>query len=319
MFLDDEFFSEETNPAIEAANELENIGYEVKRTDKMSEVIDTFYKSYYDLYILDIDMGKVEDENMKDENGASVGKILRQLSTISKIIVFSARGDVNDWFISANYHFDGYVYKKEDEASQSGIKALIEMVNGKIGIEKKLEFSLKEKTRDKLVYYTVSDNDYIKDNEVNSLISNFGHKTRKFEYIEDIIDELDKKTEKPESIVIVKNELHYDEDYLEVFKKLFSFQPEPQVIFAFKVNSQDRDLVIRLINENPFKLLNIKNNIKVELENSIKDANIWYGRDEIFELPTDKEIVRFPLSDKEIDEITKDDRDFYYENEEEDE
>jgi len=314
MFLDDEIFLKDNNPAIQAADLLEENGYLVERTDKMSNVINSFYKDYYDLYILDIDMGKVEDD-MIDENGTTVGRILRQLSTRSKIIIFSARGDVNHWFISANYHFDGYVYKSENQENESGINALLNMVNKVIDIKDDV-ISFEHKERDKLIYYYYTENNYIREEELIDFIDNMEYSVKKFEYVSDISDALKDKKDTPETVLVIGNEFDNDEDVKFAFSELFSFQNTPQVVLALSADDRDRDLIIHLINQKPFRLFNLKSNIKENLEEAIKLASIWYGKNEIFELPDDNEIIRFPLSDEDIAEITKN-NDCCYEEEDE--
>ena len=115
LFLDDEIFSDEEpyNPAIIARHELEDAGYNVDVTDKMSIVIESFYQKYYHLYILDIDMGKVSDSF--DGNGTAVGEILKRMSSISNIVIYSARGKLNDWLKAANLHFNYYLHKEKGE------------------------------------------------------------------------------------------------------------------------------------------------------------------------------------------------------------
>ena len=76
LFLDDEIFENYDNPATMAKEEIEDAGYSIDVTNKMSEVINAYHKKYYHLYLLDIDMGK-------DETNISYQDILKNASVIT--------------------------------------------------------------------------------------------------------------------------------------------------------------------------------------------------------------------------------------------
>ncbi len=102
--MDDEIFSDDMNPSIQAAQRLKEDGHWVDVTDRMSEVLAGIQKKYYDVYVLDIDMSYVKDD-IENERGSSIGRVLRQCSSLTNIVVFSARGEIPDWFTQLTITF----------------------------------------------------------------------------------------------------------------------------------------------------------------------------------------------------------------------
>lgn len=302
LFMDDEIYKEESNPAIKGSKALKELGYIVKETDKMSEVLDSYYKEYHDIYVLDIDMSGVEDI---DGNGTKIGEVLRRLNSISKIVMFSARGTIDDWFAAANYHFQAYVHKRDH-----GVEKLIQKIGEAKDLDQSVNFSLEqyEPGNKVLLYYRENPNlglDKVS-KVIKAQIKN--PEITQTESLDDTLKILENLN--PALIVFVHDMFTNDKETFETLEKILSVQPQPNAIFL--LNGTDRAIgsILEIVNLRPFRLLNTnKPNIEEQFSQSIQDALTWYGKQEIFEFPNkeaEEGLVRYPLTPEEID-LIKDD------------
>jgi CheY-like chemotaxis protein len=307
LFLDDEIYAEKSggaiNPAIIAQKALLAEGYSVDVTDKMSDVIDSYYKKYYHLYLLDIDMGKVADTF--DGNGAVVGETLRRLSSISNVIVYSARGKVNDWILAANYHFYAYVHKdwKESKLLEVVNKLFQEVQENAPSLP---DFPDKENSGKSLVYYETCQ---IPLETINSKLNDV--------ILCATLDEMIEKTdaEKPNLMLIALPKfpgITKIEAFLEKIKTLAMRQPSPNLIIAIEASKQD-EVLLKLVNLHPFRLLNINSPaIETELTEAIEKALFWYNDQEVFDFPDASRVARKPITPDEIASM-RDSDDYEYE------
>ena len=299
LFLDDEIYAEDENPAIIAQEELEAAGYDVEVTDKMSDVIDAYYKQYHHLYLLDIDMGKVED--VFEGNGATVGEILRRLSSISNVVVYSARGQVKDWLKAANYHFYHYVHKKwgGEEELLSIVDDVFESVQTmpiQVPVLNKPEYS------DSVVMYYEDcqiDLKYFQD-KFDTLI------------VADSLSSLTEmaKEKNPKLVLIVlpnvPENLSKRKTFEDQLPKVMEVQPMPNVIICIETSKQGKQL-LKIVNSHPFRIVDIESvNFEIEFQEAAEKAIFWYGEEEIYELPDETQIIRKPMSEQEVADLRKD-------------
>ena len=106
-----------------AVEGLEDAGFEVTVVSQMSAATSAFYERYFHVFVLDVDMSLVQD--VQEGSGTDLGRFLRSLDASANVIVFSARGEVSDWFAAANHHLLGYVDKGEPDA----IAKLVELAS----------------------------------------------------------------------------------------------------------------------------------------------------------------------------------------------
>ncbi|WP_027340242.1 response regulator [Halonatronum saccharophilum] len=278
LFMDDEI--DITGQAKLGYQNLIDSGYQVDKSDKISEVIDGFDDNFYHLYILDIDMQKVDD--VIKGTGMTVGETLKRLSSISEILIFSALGNVEDWFEAANYGFRGYVHKQE------GIERLLEKIDEfRQNYQLDDTFSLridKPKEDKALLYYKGGDKVLEKDRIVDLL------KTKGIKEV-DKVSKLSKALEKvkKEDYKIIlffadtfPNRGRVYEPLMEVAK----LSPSPHIIIGVYGDERSRNDIIPLVNLRPFRLLNLGwANLMTRLEEGVEDALTWYGRREILDLP----------------------------------
>lgn len=310
LFLDDEIFSKEEpdNPAILAMEELEENGYNVQVTDKMSEVLDAYYKNYYHLYILDIDMGKVDD--IFEGNGATVGELLRRMSSISNVVVYSARGKVNDWLKAANFHFNEYVHKEQGEL---GLLAAVDKV-----FEQSAQKNIKIPTFNKVQHdgFAVAcyEDCVISKEFIEKKINNL-----KFLDLNEIVDCL--QTQKPNLVLLVFPNMpgiDYIDDFLIRINEITKHQPTPNVVIC--VNASDDKRIIELVNARPFRILNLESaTFEDEFNNAVHNALFWYGEEEIFDFPEESQLIRKPMTTSEIESLKPDEWKYdYWEDEDSD-
>ena len=310
LFLDDEMFSKEDpeNPAIIAKEKLEAAGYTIEVTDKMSEVIDAYYKNYFHLYILDIDMGKVED-TFKG-NGVDIGEILCRMTSISNVVVYSARGKVKDWLKAANFHFYNYVHKEEGEEK---LLAIVDEVFEYTQKHKIVIPTFKNSKHDNsvLVYYE-------KCQMPLETIKQYIEEPVIFDSLEEMAKTAEVKT--PKLILVILQTLPGLSKLLAFeknLKKITALQPNPNVIVCIEASKEDKQL-LRVVNARPFRMLNIDSPVfENEFKKAIDDALFWFGENEIFDFPNEEQMVRMPMSEEEIAALRPDD--WKYEEWEDDE
>lgn len=119
LLMDDEIASADVVEMTVKA--LQQTGFDVDTTARMSEAMEAFYQRYYRVFVLDIDMSFVAD--VQEGDGSLVARFLRTLDSDTKVIFFSARGQIQHWFAAANYHVFGYIHKNASRA----IERLVEM------------------------------------------------------------------------------------------------------------------------------------------------------------------------------------------------
>lgn len=128
LLMDDEIASADiVRLAIEA---LEQDGCEVSPVARMSEAMDAFYDRFYKVFVLDIDMSQLAD--IQDGDGTDVARFLQALDRDTRVIVFSARGDVHHWFAAANAHVYGYVFKNEENPVEHLVQVVREAAQAPI-------------------------------------------------------------------------------------------------------------------------------------------------------------------------------------------
>lgn len=296
LFLDDEIYDNKSNPAIFARETLEDAGYAVDVTDKMSDVIDAYYKKFYHLYLLDIDMGRVNDIFVG--NGATVGMVLRRLSSISKVVVYSARGMVKDWLLAANYHFYSYIHKDEGE------EKLLDVVN-------KIFTAVKEDIiqMPSLQKHEHSDSVLLYGKEVHGVFESLGkkYKVKELDNLAELVSQIEDR--KPALAVVALSQLPKSQSELVKFREsiqpIMALQPEPHVLVCLDA-SKDNRIILEIVNMHPFRLLNLQSpSFENELQEAAEKGVLWFGEDEIFELPEEDKIVRRPMTEKEITDLRK--------------
>jgi len=301
LFLDDEIYDEKSNPAVFARETLQDAGYAVDVTDKMSDVIDAYYKRYYHLYLLDIDMGKVKDEFVG--NGATVGEVLRRLSSISNVVVYSARGTVNDWLTAANYHFNSYVHKDEgEEKLLAVVDEIFETVKTRVTQLPSLQ---KREHTDEVVIYGGK--------EISGALESLRkmHTVAELDSLEELAARI--KEQKPAVAVLVLSQLPQSQaemaKFTENLKMVMALQSTPHVMVCLDAIRNNPN-ILKIVNTRPFRILNLHSPVfEREFLEAVEKAVLWFGEDEIYEFPEAGKIIRKPMTEREIADLRKEDWD----------
>ncbi len=112
LLMDDE--TETADIVRLAIQRLRQEGFDVVTVERMSEAMNEFYRRYRRVYVLDIDMSRVED--VQEGDGGDVGRFLKGLDRSCPVVIFSARGEVRHWFASANFQVAAYIHKNDEDA-----------------------------------------------------------------------------------------------------------------------------------------------------------------------------------------------------------
>lgn len=273
LFMDDEINNPEAYIVHQAIAALENEGYSLFKSDSLLKNEELWAAPVKDIFILDIDMN---DENTR---GSDIASKYRALYNDCKIIMFSARGNIEDWFEVANRHVFGYV----DKNSTDPVEKLIRMV-------------------EKAVEYPASGSQLparqIQDEKKVLIADDIYSPSLTKEKIEAILD----RTEYTPVFcnLLAMPELLADNEYtaacipgppgstkpsvVEPIAKICSLQPSPQVIIGVQGTIENRGFIIDCINWQPFRLLDLKKSeVEKRFEQAISEAVTNYGRQEIFE------------------------------------
>ena len=314
LFLDDEIEDPRENPATIAYQALIDEGFTVKKTSKMSEAIDWYYKAYFDLYILDMDMSMSETKDTFEGNGATVGETLRRLSTMTNVIVYSARGTIKDWITTANYHFTRYVHKDETETALTKVVNEIFMGNETTHPKASSLLSPKSSTPQQTLILCQKGCLLQKEN-LESLVPN----SVWVDNLEDMLKSFSKDSFGCAMIFLSRLPgITRIEDFLTELKTIMSFQPKPHIIFGIPLPRLDKQ-ILKVINLNPFRIMNLESPaIMSELKEAIVSARKFFNTDEIFKIPdTQLERFRNQISEEELAIIREDFADESLDDEEE--
>lgn len=321
IFMDDEIFEENSVPK-QAHERLVKNGFNVKALEKMSDVLSLYNKEFFNLYILDIDMSTIEDE--LNGKGTSVGEVLKMLSSLSNVVIFSARGVTDDMITAANYHFYRYV-EKDNMYADGGIEALCQAAEELFTAPQtsKIEFNIEKPENNNVLFY-YKENDYFSQKEIVTELE------KKFDTVDTVSKLSEAITMKKEkdytAIVLVSKEFPNRETIISQIKELNQGKEKLIIAVYSSASDDDKRYVIPLVNLNPFRILNLRQENKKETLNDYLDkAIMWYGRGEIFDFPEEDNkfydvVKNSELSEEEIDSLIDDEDNLYdYETEDEDE
>ncbi len=297
LFMDDEI----DNPGLaqDAYKKLLEQGYQVDKTNKMSTVLNSFEKEFYHLYILDIDMQKVEDSI--EGTGFSVGDRLKKLSSMAKVLMFSALGTVNEWFESVNYNFDGYIHK------QDGLSALVdrvEEIRKNYSLKQGFSFDVEQPEEKKaLLYYNQGEQTPAQEKLVETLKENG---VQEVEVVNKLAQLLDKKEKQEYSLILlVADKFTTHPKLLKRLEEVFALEPKPHVITIVYGDDRYINSILALVNFGPFRLLNSDwTNLQTRLVKAVKSALELYGQERSIDISED-ESIEYPVDKAELEQFSR--------------
>lgn len=278
LFMDDEPHSESVEIAV---SRLEEEGYEVDLVQSMSEAIEAYYQKYYEIFILDIDMSHVQDNQEGD--GVQVLKHFVALHNKTRVILFSGAGTVEHWFAAANAHCYAYIAKDEPDYTEKLVQWVSQGIAGQSLREP--EIVSKADCTARLLCYCEQEvwKDIVRQKISSALGADWEIIYK--DSLEDVQDSLKENSHDFGLVLLVKEIFELWPEDKEQIQDIFSYGPKPQVITACRggKESELRSSILFLANNHPFRMINIDEvNWSEKLEDNLKQAVLWYGRREIF-------------------------------------
>ncbi len=273
LFMDDQISDNTALVVSEAVKALEEKGWNVTTTDRMSESIDAFYHKFYDVFVLDIDMAKVKD--IIEGRGSKVAQVYRALDNGCAVIMYSAAGTVEDWFYLANCHVYGYVFKNEHNA----VNKLVTMVE-RAARELQADLTLPE-PRQQGPVLLVNETGGALDTE---LLIQSVKQAGEFEPVccalSDVAEHIGQ--DDPAAVVVLADTFDTRPTTVACIDRICATQPRPHVILGCRGRDENRASILNLLNARPLRLININSvDVPGQVTEAIKAAARWYGGREV--------------------------------------
>lgn len=269
LFMDDESGANIVHDAIKS---LKDTGYTVIPCETMERALNEFYESpIKSIFILDIDMGDETDR------GSGIAKRYRSLDNQCKVIMFSARGEVEDWFEVANRHVYGYVDKNGNDPINLLLK-LVEQAVEELGAGISLPDPKAEGSKVLIASDLTCPLFSLHDQE--QAVTSVG-----FVPYSCSLDEMPEKLDQDEytAILIFAQNFSARPSAFAPILEICHQQPRPHVIIAAEGAESSRGFILDCINAHPFRMLDLnKEAIADRLQEAIKQAAKWYGGNEVF-------------------------------------
>jgi CheY-like chemotaxis protein len=275
LFMDDEA-GDRTAVAVNTAVEaLRQMGHDVTVVTRMSEALDAFYHRYYHVFILDIDMAKVED-SLK-WRGTGVAEVLKCLDSGAAVVMYSAAGTLDDWFRVANRHVYGYVFKGDSDA----VAQLMRMVDAAVRDTSGILLPSPQHGGDILIHSDLETG--IPEDAVRQMIAKIGD----FQLTFTDFGEMPKRLAEPEKTwvagIALKSRFDTRPASMEIARKVASVQPNPNIVFGCRGDERNRASILSIVNCRPFRLVDLNPPHAVDtLEQAVRDALRWYSGWESF-------------------------------------
>ena len=305
LLMDDEINSLVIQATIQHLN---NQGFDVDFAHTMSEAIEAYYQHYYDVFILDIDMSMMADDQEGD--GVNVLKRFISLHNQTRVIMYSAAGKSPDWVAATNAHCFAYVHKGEKDALQH----LSDFVHSS------LTQDLLPAAGDKTPLPSVllfAGNEQLQSTAESVIAATLGPDWR-IHVVKSLADAQQAVSDPDafDAIVILQPFFKMREEERRLMEILLAKSPFPQVIVGCEARDEYQSAILFLANHHPFRLLDLsKDDWSASLEQAIKAAHIWYGRREIFQADPDAlRRLNINLPDDILEDWKDDDMDEPYED-----
>lgn len=278
LLMDDEPSSEIIQVT---ADWLRQDGFSVDTAETMTQAIESYYEKLYDVFVLDIDMSHIPDEQEGD--GVIVLKRFISLHNQTKVIMFSGAGTVPHWFEAANAHCYAYVHKNE----KNSVRKLSEFIS-KSAEEAEIpdpKYAGEECPRSILVC--------CKDSRYTGKIRESAENALGTGWAVNLTDSLDDAyrnlSSEPYGIAVIFQEifeLYKDEKAL--LESVLSMSPKPQVIVGCLGRDDLQHSVLFIANNHPFRMINLaEKGWQGRFEDALEKAGIWHGQREIFQADPD--------------------------------
>lgn len=300
LLMDDEIES----PVIQAAVQyLQNQGFAVDTAHTMSEAIEAYYQRYYDVFILDIDMSMIPDDQEGD--GINVLKRFISLHNQTRVIMYSAAGRSPHWVAAANAHCFAYVHKAEPDALQH----LTEYVRSSLTPD---ELPGSEEQAPPAKILLAAGSEAIQARAAEVIRNTLGWEIETASGPEDASAACSRAAEFG-AVVVLQPEFKMRLPERQAVTSLMAMSPLPQVIVGCEARDAYQSAILTIANHHPFRLLDLaQDDWPQNLASGLAAARTWYGRREIFQAdPGAIRRLNINLPDDILDEWTDEDMDSF--------
>lgn len=262
----------------ETVNRLEAEGFRVELVETMESALESYYRKYHDVFVLDIDMSHRADG--REGNGIKVLKKFISIHNRTRVIMFSGAGDVPEWFDAANAHCFAYVDKGESDS----IDRLIALIRSAAHKSEKSPFAPRKKVCPQRVLLYGNDEN-LRNAGSSAIKETLGELWRIEEF--DSLKETSKTLAGNDSdagiVVLLRSEFSTRSGTRELLKNILGFGPNPNIIIGCRGESQNQPSILFLANLHPHRMINLnKADWDETFKEALKTAHRWYGRQEIF-------------------------------------
>ena len=277
LFMDDDIDTPQATIVRDAIAALHEQGYDLTVVRTMSDAIDEFYRKFYKVFILDIDMSDIEDELRKQgERGTHVAEIYRALDNGAAVVMFSNKGTEDDWFRVANRHVFGYV----DKGDERVIPSLLEMVSRAAACDT-LGLELPTPRDGGRVLICNAGAGRFDDAALTQIVQAAGDFTPAFCTLGEMADQM---TQADLAVaVLLADRFGTRPEVLARIDGVCARQPTPHVLIACEGSGWYMASILHIINARPFRLINLlAGDVASALTQAVRDAAYWYGGNESF-------------------------------------
>jgi hypothetical protein len=192
------------------------------------------------------------------------------------VIMFSARGMVDDWFKVGNRHVFGYVHKKHERA----IERLLEMVGQAVASDTRgLELPTPRSSGQVLVCGMGAGR--FDQTALTERVRAAADFTPVFCSLGEMAERLAQGDFA--AALLLADRFETRPSVLAKLDAICARQPTPHVVIACEGRIEAEASILHLINARPFRLVNLlAGDAATALSNAVRDAAYWYGGNECF-------------------------------------
>lgn len=277
LFMDDEIHDSQATLVRDAVAALRQQGFQVTVVEKMSDAIDEFYRKYYKIFVLDIDMSHVSDIfSAQQERGTRIAEIYRALDNGTAIVMFSQMGLAEDWFRVSNRHVFGYIHKGDEQA----IEQLLELV-GRAARTDTRGLELPTPRRSGPVLVCNAGTARFSEAALAERVGAAGDFTARICRFDEMARRLSEGDFS--AALLVADRFDTRPAVLTKLDDICARQPTPHVVVACEGSNQHRASILHIVNARPFRLVNmLAGDAATALTDALRDAAHWYGGNEYF-------------------------------------
>ncbi|WP_341325713.1 response regulator [Methylotuvimicrobium sp. KM2] len=314
LFMDDEPANE---IIVNARERMQEHGFEVDFVCTMSSAIEAYYQKYYDVFILDIDMSHLPDDQEGD--GVKVLKRFISLHNQTKVIMFSGAGTVQHWFAAANAHCFAYIAKDQQEGEKDAIDLLIDAIQAAADETGKPPVRSVAQSTPQCALLIGQDPALLAQAQ-NVLSDTLGASWSTQTTAPEALTETLSDESKFGLIAWIQHEFSTKAKVKDQLKYMLDKAPTPQTIIACDGNDKYRPIILYMANRHPFRMLDLQHpQWQREFAEALKKAADWYGNTEIVNIDPDAlsrihitlpediaDVWSEPLSEEELDDLYSD-------------